>query len=161
MHLSLRQIYQALRALIDQAQTTASGVAAAGANVLQALSAGVGAAAPVVFDTPGTFLSKTGKVLITAQMTVSGTGATTVAGEEVQFALRANGALIAGGPILNSEMSATHNVSEGTLVFQLDGVSTTVAQTYGVECSNLTTPAHTLVVPAQGALVRVSDSLGG
>ena len=157
-----RQVYQALRALIDELRTLVSASqasSAAAANRAQAIdTAGTGAAAPQFFDLPTAFVSKTGKIRVTASMTVTGTGGTGAVADQIQFQLRVAGALMAGSPIAHMELGTTLVDAQATLTFELDGQTIGGAgQTYGIEASDVTNAAHTLVIPGAGAYVRVED----
>lgn len=157
-----REVYQALRTLIDELRTLVAGAAGASqaaTNRAQAVdTAGTGAAAPQLFDLPAPFVSRTGKIRITASMTVTGTGGTGAAADQIQFQLRANGALLASSPIAHMELGTTALDAQATLTFELDGQPIGGAgQTYGIEASDVTNAAHTLVIPAAGAYVRAED----
>jgi hypothetical protein len=154
---------KSLRALIDELKQLIAGVAVqatTNANRTQAQNGvAVPAAAPAVFDTPVPFTSKTGNVRVSVSLSVTGTGGTSVAAEQIKFSIRVGGALFAASPVAFVEVGATELDAAATLTFELGGIGVGATQTYGVEAQNITTPAHTLVIPALGALVRVEDTL--
>lgn len=158
-----RQAYQILRALVDDALTKIGGVAAKIAllgNRAQAQDfVGTAPAAPQFFDLPAPFTTKTGNVRVTVMMSVTGTGGTSVAGEQIKFSFRAAGVLFVTAPVSFQEVGAVELDASATLVFDFIGIGVGTSQTYGVEAQNITTPAHTLAIPALGATVTVEDIL--
>jgi hypothetical protein len=140
--------------------------AASGAQTFLALrndiagtnAAPIAPASTVLFASPAftPTASGSGKVKLRMMMTVDIAGGTAVAGEQVQFVVIKNGAPIAGGPVVNAEFSATHGFASATIPWEDTGAPG-VAVTYGIQCSNITTPAHTQGVLADNAVYEVEE----
>jgi len=101
-----------------------------------------------------------GAVQVRAMIVATGIGGTSVAGDEVEFRLRVDGATLAGGPLRVATLPATNLAAGGTLVWQ---VNTTPGSThtYGVEAVNTTTPGNTLIIPALTAVIQLQEVFGG
>lgn len=129
-------------------------------NLTQENSGGaIAAATPVVWDS-SSFTTNTGKVKIRATMVTTGGsgGATSTAGELVEFQLRMDGAVMATAPITADTLEGATVVAPGTLMWTVSGLTKGSAHTFGIQAVNTTTAGHTLSVAQYGAVIDIQDS---
>ena len=137
-------------ALSKSATGSRAGLASAQARTTSNVGA-IGPAATVAFSGalfPTVGLPFVTGIDVTGDMTVTGTGGTSTAGEVIAFQLLQDGTPF--GPIMQQELSATHNVCSAAVTSHVSGIAAGANHTWGIQATNLTTPAHTLEVSGTG-----------
>jgi len=101
-----------------------------------------------------------GKVQIRAMILATGIGGTAIAGDDVEFRLRVDGATLPGGPLRAATLPAVNLAAGATIPWQ---VNTTPGSThtYGIEAVDLTTPGNTLTIPSLTAVIQLQEVFGG
>jgi hypothetical protein len=142
---------------LARAEAAFAGISSLSNSLNQANAAPVGPANAVSW-TSSAFIPRTGFVRIGAQMTVTGTGGTAVAGDAITFSIVRDGATVIGAPLQLNIAPGTLVTSAGTLLWE-DSVTPGTSHTWAIRATDFT-GGHTLLLPTGLAMIQLLELPG-